>query len=55
MTERIKDEVVELYTRGMSSRAVAEQVETGRTTVLEILKARGVELRPQGAPPPSRP
>ncbi len=51
ITKRIKDEVVELYTGGKSSRSVAEQVGIGRTTVLQVLKARGVDLRPRGAPP----
>ncbi|NLE82830.1 MAG: hypothetical protein GX610_25300, partial [Rhodococcus sp.] len=30
----------------MSSRAVAEQVGIGRTTVLNILKREGAEVRP---------
>ena len=38
-----------LYQGGMASRAVAEEVGIGRTTVLNILKREGVELRPHGA------
>ncbi len=49
VTRRQRDRVVELYSGGMSSRAVAHSVGVGRTTVLQILRARGVELRPQGA------
>jgi DNA invertase Pin-like site-specific DNA recombinase len=41
-------EVVEHYTAGMSSRRVAATLRLGRTTVLGILKAAGVPLRPQG-------
>ena len=43
-----KSEVVEHYTAGMSSRRVAATLGLGRTTVLGILKAARVPLRPQG-------
>jgi hypothetical protein len=32
----------------MSSRSVAATLGLGRTTVLEILKSAGVDIRPQG-------
>lgn len=43
-----KDEVVRLYRSGMSTRAVADATGIGKTTVLKVLKDRGVELAPRG-------
>ena len=34
--------------RGMRSQRVATTLGLGRTTVLEILKSAGVDIRPQG-------
>jgi hypothetical protein len=48
ITSRLRVEVIEHYNRGMSSRWVAATLGLGRTTVLEILKAAGVDTRPQG-------
>ncbi|WP_353360596.1 hypothetical protein [Mycobacterium sp.] len=43
----VRAEVVEHYVAGMSCRRVADTVGFGRTTVLQILRAAGVEIRPQ--------
>jgi hypothetical protein len=48
VTARLRVEVVEHYAAGMSSRRVAATLGLGRTTVLEILKAAGMDIRPQG-------
>jgi hypothetical protein len=48
ITGRLRAEVVERYAPGMSSRRVAATLGLGRTTVLEILKAAGVDIRRQG-------
>jgi hypothetical protein len=48
ITARLRAEVMEHYMAGMSSRRVAATVGLGRTTVLGILKAAGVDIRPQG-------
>jgi hypothetical protein len=48
ITGRLRVEVIAHYNRGMSSRRVAATLGLGRTTVLEILKAAGVDIRPQG-------
>jgi transposase len=48
ITASLRAEVVEHYAAGMSCRRVADTLGLGRTTVLQILKAAGVELRPQG-------
>lgn len=48
ITARLRVEVIEHYERGMSSRRVAATLGLGRTTVLEILKAAGITLRPRG-------
>jgi hypothetical protein len=49
ITARLRTDVIEHYERGMSSRRVAASLGLGRTTVLEILKAAGVRIRPQGS------
>jgi hypothetical protein len=48
ITDSLRAHVVEHYARGMTSRQVASTLELGRTTVLEILKAADVAVRPQG-------
>jgi Homeodomain-like domain len=48
ITARLRADVVEHYERGMSTRRVAATLGLGRTTVLEILKTAGVEMRPHG-------
>jgi hypothetical protein len=48
ITARLRAEVVEAYDSGKTSRQVAEELALGRTTVLKILKAAGVTVRPQG-------
>jgi DNA invertase Pin-like site-specific DNA recombinase len=48
ITAQLRVAVVEAYESGETSRQVAEELELGRTTVLKILKAAGVKLRPQG-------
>ncbi|MBX4170297.1 helix-turn-helix domain-containing protein [Rhodococcus sp. DMU2021] len=40
---------MQLYERGLTGRAVAEEVGIGRTTVLKILRAEGAAVRPRGA------
>ena len=49
ITARLRIDVVEHYECGMSSQRVAASLGLGRTTVLEILKAAGVRIRPQGS------
>jgi hypothetical protein len=48
ITAGLRAEVIEHYNRGMSSRRVAATLGLGRTTLLEILKAAGVDIRPRG-------
>ena len=48
ITERLRAEVIEAYEFGQTSREVAETFAIGRATVLKILKAVGVTVRPQG-------
>ncbi|WP_414973976.1 helix-turn-helix domain-containing protein [Gordonia sp. (in: high G+C Gram-positive bacteria)] len=48
ITAPVRAEVVDLYRRGASTRQVAEQTRVSRTTVLDILKKEGVQVRPQG-------
>jgi transposase len=48
ITHSLRARVVEHYARGMTSRQVASTLGLGRTTVLEILKAADVAVRPQG-------
>jgi hypothetical protein len=45
-----QDRVVKLYMLDRSSREIATELHIGRSTVLKILKMRGVELRPRGNP-----
>jgi hypothetical protein len=48
ITAQLRTAVVEAYESGKTSRQVAEEWALGRTTVLKILKAAGVTVRPQG-------
>jgi len=48
ITASLRADVVEHYERGMTSRQVAKTLGLGRTTVLGILKAAGVVMRPRG-------
>ncbi|MGT2424913.1 helix-turn-helix domain-containing protein [Amnibacterium kyonggiense] len=48
VTGRLSARVVELYMSGLSTRAVAEELGIGRTTVLSVLTNEGVTLRPRG-------
>ncbi|QLL08645.1 helix-turn-helix domain-containing protein [Mycobacterium vicinigordonae] len=48
ITDRLRAEVVAAYEFGQTSRQVAETFAIGRSTVLKILKAAGVMVRPQG-------
>lgn len=48
ITQALRAEVVEHYVAGMSCRRIAGILGLGRTTVLEILKVAGVEIRPRG-------
>jgi transposase len=44
----MRADVIEAYESGKTSRQVAARFGLGRTTVLTILKAAGVTVRPQG-------
>jgi hypothetical protein len=48
ITNQLQAEVIEAYGFGQTSWEVAETFAIGRTTVLKILKAAGVRVRPQG-------
>ncbi|WP_156765399.1 helix-turn-helix domain-containing protein [Mycobacterium sp. 1245852.3] len=48
ITAQLRAEVVAAYESGQTSRQVADEFALGRTTVLKILKAAGVTVRPQG-------
>lgn len=48
ITARVRAEAIEHYERRMGSRRVAATLGLGRTTVLEILKAADLEIRPHG-------
>jgi DNA-binding NarL/FixJ family response regulator len=48
ITAQLRSAVVKAYESGQSSRQVAEELMLGRTTVLKILTAAGVTVRPQG-------
>ena len=48
ITARLRAEVIKHYEQGMSSRRVAAALALARTTVLRILKAAEVEVRPRG-------
>lgn len=47
VTDGLERRTVELYEQGLSTRAVAEDTGIARTTVLRILKDRGVVMRPK--------
>lgn len=48
VTGRDRVQIVELYSKGKSSRAVAQEVGVAKSTVLRVLGEEEVELRPQG-------
>lgn len=48
ITTQLRTAVVEAYRSGKTSRQVAREFALGRSTVLTILKAAGVTVRPQG-------
>ncbi|WP_181435149.1 helix-turn-helix domain-containing protein [Curtobacterium sp. MCBD17_019] len=48
MTRKQQDEIVALYESGLSTRAVAERVGLGKTTVLRALGLAGITIRPRG-------
>jgi DNA invertase Pin-like site-specific DNA recombinase len=48
ITAQLRTAVVEAYESEKTSRQIAEEWALGRTTVLKILKAAGVTVRPQG-------
>lgn len=48
VTKRMKSDVIELYTSGLSALDVAERLGLGKSTVLRVLKVEGVEVRPRG-------
>lgn len=48
VTHKDRSRIVELYSTGMSTRKVAQQVGLAKTTVLAVLKREGFPVRPQG-------
>lgn len=48
LTAQLRADVIEAYESGKTSRQVAAELALGRSTVLKILKAAGVAVRPQG-------
>ena len=48
LSSRQLAEIEDLYVRGWSTRRIARHFDIGKTTVLNVLKRREVELRPQG-------
>jgi len=48
ITQRHRDQMVELYEGGMDSREVAAELGVAKSTVLRTLRARGVTVRPWG-------
>ncbi|KAA1378323.1 helix-turn-helix domain-containing protein [Aeromicrobium fastidiosum] len=48
ITEKDRRRIVELYERGVSSRAVASEVGLSKATVLNVLKSEHVVRRPPG-------
>lgn len=48
MTRRLRLAIVELYGEGLSSLEVAEVPGVRKSTVLKVLKAANVTVRPQG-------
>jgi transposase len=45
---RQQAEIEDLYAKGWSTRRIAAHYGISKTTVLNVLKRRGVEMRPQG-------
>lgn len=48
VTEKDKDRVVELYVSGLDGAEVAEATGRARSTVMRVLRERGVSVRPWG-------
>lgn len=48
ITAQLRTAVVEAYESGKTGRQVAGELALGRTTVVKILKAAGVAVRPHG-------
>ncbi|RNI20740.1 helix-turn-helix domain-containing protein [Flexivirga caeni] len=48
LREADKDEIVRRYVAGEDARTVAEELGFAKSTVLRILRQRGVEVRPWG-------
>ncbi|RNI20734.1 helix-turn-helix domain-containing protein [Flexivirga caeni] len=48
LREADKDEIVRRYTSGEDARTVAEELGFAKSTVLRILRQRGIEVRPWG-------
>lgn len=49
MTPQLRAEVVRRYRAGEPSRIVSEELGLGKATVLKVLRAEGVPLKPVGA------
>ena len=49
VTDRLEQRIVELYATGWSSRLVANELGVAKATVLRVLKAAGVGVRPRVA------
>lgn len=48
MTITLRADVVRRYAAGQTSQLIAEELHIGKTTVLKILRAVNVEVRPVG-------
>lgn len=54
LTRTDRARIVELYREGRSTRWIADEMNLGRTTVLDNLKREGVLMRPPGNSPNHR-
>lgn len=48
ISKQVSGRIVEFYESGLSTRAVAKQLEVSKTAVLRVLTEAGVPLRPRG-------
>ncbi|WP_392391015.1 helix-turn-helix domain-containing protein [Nocardioides sp. LHD-245] len=48
MTDRRRAEIVAAYQDGKSSRQIASELQVAKSTVLNILRSAGAEVRPRG-------
>jgi hypothetical protein len=48
VTDALRAEVARRYTGGQASQLIAEELHIGKTTVLKILRAANVAIRPVG-------